>query len=328
MGVRLAVRPLWTSEAGAELVYEFDQERIVIGRQRGADVHVPHPAVSGHHATLRAQGSSFVLLDESSTNGTRVNGVRVPPGRPKVVRSGDVVHLGGFALVIELGLPVVDATSVERTAALARQIVRDVLGAPGSDASPRLVVSNGPSEGRVLAVPPPPARLVAGRGETCDLSLSDADLSREHVEVRSDLDGVVLRDLGSKNGTQVNERPVVERRLRDGDEIRIGRTVLLFEDPVEARMGEISDAPEERMETPVPPPVAPPVAPDEERPSNGAPATEPPDAHVQAAPSGLGASPSPSRRAARSKLSADLVIYLLAGAVLLLSIAGLVVLLR
>jgi pSer/pThr/pTyr-binding forkhead associated (FHA) protein len=327
MGVRLSVRPLWTSEAGAELVYEFDQERIVIGRQRGADVHVPHPAVSGHHATLRVQGASWVLADEGSTNGTYVNSVRLPPGRPKVIRSGDIVHLGGFALEIAIGVPVVEATGIDKTAALARRIVRDVLAGSASLGPTRLVVLNGPSTGQSVDVPLPPARLVVGRGETCDLFLSDADLSREHAEVRADLDGVILRDLGSKNGTRVNDRPVVERRLRDGDELRFGRTVVLFEDPMEARIGEISDAPEAEVETPSPSPPA--------EPEPTPPPAPPEAAATVAEATSRGATPETAAAPARaprghrrSLLSADIVIYILAGAVLLLSIAGLVVLLR
>ena len=73
MGARLVVRSLW-SDAEPTFEYAFDQERIVIGRQKGADVLIPHAAVSLHHVTIATDGSQYVATDPGSTNGTYVNG--------------------------------------------------------------------------------------------------------------------------------------------------------------------------------------------------------------------------------------------------------------
>jgi hypothetical protein len=71
-------------------------------------------------------------------------------------------------------------------------------------------------------------RMVIGRLEGSDVQLADPGASRRHAEVRRDGDDFVLVDLGSTNGTLVNEAPVTERTLEDGDKITIGRTVLEF----------------------------------------------------------------------------------------------------
>jgi pSer/pThr/pTyr-binding forkhead associated (FHA) protein len=310
-------------------VYDLDQSRIVIGRGKGSDVHIPHPAVSAHHATLRAEGARWVVTDEGSTNGTKVNGERLPSGRPKRIETGSVIDVGGFRITVEVGVPIVQATSVERTSALARQIVREVLGAElTEDRSPKLRVLNGPDEGRAMPIPEPPGRLVVGRGEECDLSLSDADLSREHAELVPDLDGVTLRDLGSKNGSLVNERRVETRRLRDGDEIRIGRTVLLFEDPTEALVREVCKAPEKPMELPEAREVTAAATVEgsaTEASAEGA-SSEDAGARVSTeAEESRGKRSVPVRRAG---LGADVLIYLLAGAVLALSALGLYILLE
>jgi hypothetical protein len=67
-----------------------------------------------------------------------------------------------------------------------------------------------------------------GRLEESDVVLHDPGASRRHAEIRRTEDGYVLSDLGSTNGTMVNEATVSERTLQEGDRITIGRTVLEF----------------------------------------------------------------------------------------------------
>jgi hypothetical protein len=67
-----------------------------------------------------------------------------------------------------------------------------------------------------------------GRLSECDVVVSDAGASRRHAEIRRENGSYVLSDLGSTNGTRVNEATVSERKLQHGDRITIGRTVLEF----------------------------------------------------------------------------------------------------
>jgi hypothetical protein len=68
-----------------------------------------------------------------------------------------------------------------------------------------------------------------GRLSECDVVLNDTKVSRRHAEVRRDGGEVVVVDLGSTNGTQVNGAGVRERRLTDGDQVTVGATTLRFE---------------------------------------------------------------------------------------------------
>jgi hypothetical protein len=68
-----------------------------------------------------------------------------------------------------------------------------------------------------------------GRLPECAIVLRDANVSRRHAQIRLEEDGVVLRDLGSTNGTRVNDVPVRERRLRNGDRISVGNTTMVLE---------------------------------------------------------------------------------------------------
>jgi hypothetical protein len=72
------------------------------------------------------------------------------------------------------------------------------------------------------------APLVIGRLPECDIVVDDPGASREHAEVRFDGQRFVVRDLGSTNGTLVNDGPAAERALEDGDRVTIGSTVLEF----------------------------------------------------------------------------------------------------
>ncbi|PRP92130.1 Response regulator PleD [Enhygromyxa salina] len=67
-----------------------------------------------------------------------------------------------------------------------------------------------------------------GRGRDNDICVNHRSVSRNHVEVHVDERGAQLRDLRSTNGTFVNDQPVGNVYLRDGDRIKVGRTVLKF----------------------------------------------------------------------------------------------------
>lgn len=89
-----------------------------------------------------------------------------------------------------------------------------------------------------LTVLPSEGRLRIGRGEGADLSLPfDEEVSRLHAEIEQAGDDWLLIDDGlSSNGSYVNgERVAGRRRLRNGDVVRLGQTVLVYRDPSDAR---------------------------------------------------------------------------------------------
>lgn len=67
-----------------------------------------------------------------------------------------------------------------------------------------------------------------GRLGECDVVLSDPGASRKHAQIQRQNGEFFLVDLGSTNGTMVNEATVKKRQLEEGDRITIGRTVLEF----------------------------------------------------------------------------------------------------
>src|SRR5213082_1402638 len=87
-------------------------------------------------------------------------------------------------------------------------------------------VLEGVDKGRVFRNLPVPVTI--GREEGNILRLNDERISRFHAKVQLDNDDVILTDLDSTNGTRINGNPVQIRRLRPGDRVGLGRSVLMF----------------------------------------------------------------------------------------------------
>jgi len=133
-----------------------------------------------------------------------------------------------------------------------------------------LTINSGSESG--TTVPVSGDRFVIGRDEHCDVVLTDAKASRNHayLEVQP-TGGVTLNDMGSTNGTFVNERRISEPTpLVGGEQIRIGDTVLVLSgvpaqapappEPVPAPVAYGAPVPGAPTTTPLPP--QPPPAPE------------------------------------------------------------------
>lgn len=96
----------------------------------------------------------------------------------------------------------------------------------------KLVITEGSDAGRSFQVS---GTLAIGRDASAGIVVDDEEASRRHAVITRDGDGVVVQDLDSTNGTWVNEELVAsERRVRVGDRLRVGATVL------ELRTGEVT----------------------------------------------------------------------------------------
>src|SRR5918911_2908464 len=87
-------------------------------------------------------------------------------------------------------------------------------------------VVEGVDRGRVFRALPTPVTI--GREEGNVVRLNDERVSRFHAKVQADSGEIILTDLESTNGTRVNGNVIQIRRLRPGDRIGLGRSLLLF----------------------------------------------------------------------------------------------------
>jgi diguanylate cyclase (GGDEF)-like protein len=95
-----------------------------------------------------------------------------------------------------------------------------------------LIYPPGPDMGKRFPLDRP--EFVVGRGNDCDIQVDRDSVSRRHAKIycdggdTSDLDAWKVLDLGSTNGSYVNDEPIQEAALRDGDFLKIGAAIFKF----------------------------------------------------------------------------------------------------
>ena len=179
---------------GASQTLALSKDTLTIGRHPTNDIVVSIPTVSVEHALIEAQMMEgrrvYRLVDRGSRNGTFVNGRRVST---HTLLNGDIIRIGdalgnSVSLTFQAGR-VIDAVSLGQFQ----------LGATES--------------------------LTIGRDPANDLHLDSPLVSRRHARVARIERGHALIDLGSTNGTYVNDvrlAPNARWALRPGDSIQLG----------------------------------------------------------------------------------------------------------
>ena len=87
---------------------------------------------------------------------------------------------------------------------------------------PVLIANEGPLNGQQWVLK---GQILIGRDAACDIVIPDRQVSRQHARISNTGKGIILEDLGSKNGTFVNNKPIFEEvKLAEADEIQIALT--------------------------------------------------------------------------------------------------------
>lgn len=313
-------------DQGRERALTFDGERVVVGRGPGSDVRLPDPTVSHRHATLRyGKAKSWGVIDEGSTNGTFVGGVRVAPGATRALQHGDFVRVGRVWLEVRIDQAPATSDLAARTRDLALALVTEAMAKIGDDPVVRARVVEGKDLGAVLRLGEEGRVYVLGRAAHCDLPLADEDASREHTRVALRGGEVLVRDAGSKNGTFLADAAVTadcDTTWTPGGLLRIGRTVLVLEEPARLALDELEAAEDERIPEAEPPPPPPGRAPAVEH-AGGSPGARSSNAAPIAAIGDGAARPRPRTPSGRWSAT-DAIVIAVALFVIAASIAGLV----
>jgi pSer/pThr/pTyr-binding forkhead associated (FHA) protein len=222
--------------------YVFDKDIMSIGRSRDNDIVVENLAVSRNHARVRREDDRYVLTDLNSANGTFLNGVQITKAE---LHHDDVVTIGKHKLIFQ------DETLSDEA------LISDAFGAERTmllDKAPvaYLVVTRGKQKDLEFRLDK--AEVAIGRGADCDITLHDWFVSKQHAVVHRQGNTFMLRDAGSWRGTKVNEIQVTETVLKDGDEIQMGGTRLVFRVSEEEQPRQLEAR--TPIETPAPEPVA------------------------------------------------------------------------
>ena len=189
----------------------------VLGRE--GDVMLTDSRISRRHAQIESFDDGMTLEDLGSTNGTNVNGAALTPGDKRPLSGGDTVSLGGYEVRISLpGDAGTNATGViasNKTAAIAAP--------PRLEAAPARLVGEGHDH------PLKAGTNTFGRKSDNDVAIPDPYVSGRHGVIEIADDGFYITDIGSTNGTMVNDAklsPNMRTTISGSDVIRLGSIEL------------------------------------------------------------------------------------------------------
>lgn len=119
-----------------------------------------------------------------------------------------------------------------------RRTLRPPAGPAARPVSACVVVIHGECLGQRLELGE--QAVIIGRSPDAELQINHRSISRQHCRIWREASGYRIRDLDSTNKTFLNEQPILEAELRDGDHIGIGESILKFmeQGSVEARYHE------------------------------------------------------------------------------------------
>jgi pSer/pThr/pTyr-binding forkhead associated (FHA) protein len=189
------------------------KKNATIGRGEECDVVLDGETVSRRHCSITKWGAAYFLLD-SSRNGTFVNGQRISQAQ---LHDGDQIRVGQNILIVNL-------PSAVGTSALSSKATTPQLATPLIGIKPRIVVK-GLEEG--VTQPFNDDRITMGRRADNHLVLDGDNISRQHAAVERRTGQYFICDLGSANGTYLNEERIDSAPLKDGDRVRIGSISLV-----------------------------------------------------------------------------------------------------
>jgi len=192
------------------------------------------------------EGEDSFLIDLKSGNGTFLNGKKIRPIEKHLLRQSDVIKIEMYEIHFALGeegaeKPVEEDTDTD---IIEVKMIKKVLKALNKDSAPSLEVLNGTAEGKKVLFTDDLQEIDIGRDPKCKLFIDEAVISRRHAKLIRKWGGIVLVDLGSRNGCYVNNEKIQEKLLRDGDKLMLGTIKFLYRNPqdinVEAIGQEIS----------------------------------------------------------------------------------------
>jgi len=208
--------PMLVESGGKE--YPIRPGTNTLGRE--ADITVSDSRASRRHAQITSSPDGSVTVEDlGSTNGTKVNGTALVVGVKQPLSAGDKISLGGFEL--QFVLP--GGATGNVTQAFAGNKTAAISSAPKKEVAPVRLV------GGDFDAPLKAGANTFGRKDENDVAIKDAYVSGKHGIIEITDQGVFITDIGSSNGTLLNESklsPNMRTQMRPDDVLRLGSLEL------------------------------------------------------------------------------------------------------
>ncbi len=211
---------------GPEQEFVLAKASVSLGRANTNDIILNDVRVSRSHARLEYGPEGISLVDMGSSNGTRLNGIRVERA---TLKPGDTISLGSQQLKFQVESPSEDVgmTKIDNQVQLDQTINTEYLPTVINEtSSPSLVIFTEDKTWRVDLNDLDQAMI--GRDESCAVYIDAPNVSRRHAEVQQKGGAFILVDLGSTNGTFVRGQQIEQHILKDGDVFQIGSAQIAF----------------------------------------------------------------------------------------------------
>lgn len=160
---------------------------------------VNDPEVDKYHAKILQENNKYYLKDNNSQQGCFVNGQRITQ---REILPGDIIKLGRSEIIV------LDPRSLADRP-------KDAYALPW-----RLVSDSSWLAGKQFILLPERS-MVIGRGSQCDIVIPGTHLSRRHTEISIEGNHLRIKDLGSANGTFLNELRIDNATANNGDRLRL-----------------------------------------------------------------------------------------------------------
>lgn len=191
------------------------------------------PGIEMRHFEIHITGTGANLQLPEGGGAVTVNGK--PVKELMALRTGDVLGFGNVSAKFVAG----DAPRTMHGGAplpAAMLAAAQAMGDGDSGATrvraapPKFVLRgvSGTTFGKMYAVTGP---MSIGRSAECDIAIPVDEISRRHVLVRPNATGLQVEDLGSSNGTFINNKRVQQGQLNPGDELRLDQLRLILVAP-------------------------------------------------------------------------------------------------
>lgn len=208
--------PVLVDKDGRE--YPLGPGENIVGRT--GMISIEDGRISRRHAKLMLDGDHASIEDLGSTNGTKLNGVKLSPQVANEIEHGAVISLGGFELTLQI--PGV----LNKTATIPSTKTQTLAASPTVTNAVAFLV--GPENKYSLVLGDNPL----GRKAENSIVIPDPYVSGKHAMIVVSDQSVEIEDLGSSNGTSVNGVKLEAHQrvtVYPGDTVRIGDLELVLE---------------------------------------------------------------------------------------------------
>jgi len=207
--------------------YIVERLPVSIGRKSENEIVLDERNVSRKHAQIDVKDEQYIIRDLSSSLGTKVNDKSISETD---IHTGDIIEIGKYRLHFDSGIPedertVLDAEE-ETVLEEGTELDEDRTQFYEEPEVKLLVIQSENLEGEIILEDD---EILIGRDEDVTITIEDKRASRQHCKIYQK-DGIyVISDLGSANGTFINNRKIsTEHNLQNGDKIQIGSTIFEF----------------------------------------------------------------------------------------------------